>query len=485
MKGFSKTVLILLFALGFIVRLYRFDGPVADWHSFRQGDTNAVSQIFAQDGINLLEPRYFDISNVQSGFDNPHGYRFVEFPIYNALQAGLFNIFGTLTLVEWGRLITIFATLSGAFAVYLIIKKHISEVAGLFSAFFYLFLPFSIYYGRTILPDPSMAASILAGTYFFDAWLNQKANSKKQIAKTYLILNTIHFMLAILFSTLAFLLKPYALFFTLPMLYLTFRKFGFSFLKNWKLWIFLIVTIAPLVFWRLWISHHPEGIPVSAWLFNGNGIRFKPSFFRWIFYDRITRLILGYVGLVFLGLGIYSLKKLKNYGLIVSFILSSLIYLSVIATGNVQHDYYQILIIPTISMICGVGAAHLYEKFSKNQFLKFQVLVLAVLTILIGWLQVKDYFNINDWGMVNAAAEANKVLPKDAIVIAPGDGSTTFLNLIGRPGWPIFESPIEKLIDRGANYLVIANPTKSDFDGFGKKYKVVDASSVYLILKLK
>src|SRR3990167_6320340 len=85
--------LILVFVLGFVVRLYRFDNPVADWHAFRQSDTNAVSTIFAREGINLFYPKYFDISNIQSGKDNPQGYRFVEFPIYNAIQAGFFNIF--------------------------------------------------------------------------------------------------------------------------------------------------------------------------------------------------------------------------------------------------------------------------------------------------------------------------------------------------------------------------------------------------------
>ena len=87
----ASWILVSVFVLGFVARLYRFDSPVADWHAFRQSDTNAVSTIFAREGINLLYPKYFDISNIQSGKDNPHGYRFVEFPIYNALQAGLFH----------------------------------------------------------------------------------------------------------------------------------------------------------------------------------------------------------------------------------------------------------------------------------------------------------------------------------------------------------------------------------------------------------
>ena len=65
LMGRIKWVLVAIFVLGFIIRLYRFDNTVADWHAFRQSDTNAVSTIFAREGINLLYPRYFDISNIQ------------------------------------------------------------------------------------------------------------------------------------------------------------------------------------------------------------------------------------------------------------------------------------------------------------------------------------------------------------------------------------------------------------------------------------
>lgn len=468
------------------MRLYRFDGPVADWHSFRQSDTNAVSVIFARDGIDLLHPRYFDISNVQSGKDNPLGYRFVEFPIYNAAQAGMFELFGNLTLEQWGRLISIFATLAGAFFVYLLTKKYAGEAAGFFSAFFYLFLPFSIFYGRTILPDPSMTASILAGIYFFDSWL-----SKKGLQST---VYSLQFGLAILFTALAFLLKPYALFFTLPMVYLAFRQFGSSILKQWQLWLFAVFTLAPLIAWRVWIGHYPEGIPVSAWLFNGNDIRFRPAFFRWIFYERITKLIMGYVGILLLACGVFALSlsngwqivKHRNAGFFLSFAASSLVYLVVIATGNVQHDYYQILIIPTISMFAALGVVGLF-KFLRRQK-EMAILVCAVivgLSFYFSWMQVRDYFNINDRGMVAAALSANKILPKDATIIAPYDGSTTFLNLIQRRGWPVFAKSIEELTRMGAEYLVLANPTPNDFSGFGKTYEHVASSSTYLILKLK
>ena len=90
--------------LGLLLRLYRFDGPIADWHSWRQADTSAVSRIFVEKGFDILHPKYLDISNIQTGKDNPEGLRFVEFPLYNIFQAAGYKFIGIFTLEEWGRI---------------------------------------------------------------------------------------------------------------------------------------------------------------------------------------------------------------------------------------------------------------------------------------------------------------------------------------------------------------------------------------------
>src|SRR5437868_11096253 len=92
-KKLQIILLTLILLIGFTARLYRFNNPIADWHSWRQVDTSAVSRNFVKYGFDVLHPRYDDISNIQTGYDNPQGYRFVEFPFFNIFYSAFYIIF--------------------------------------------------------------------------------------------------------------------------------------------------------------------------------------------------------------------------------------------------------------------------------------------------------------------------------------------------------------------------------------------------------
>lgn len=488
MKRFEWWILGLLLLGGFIVRLYRFDNPIADWHSWRQSDTAAVSRNFVEYGFDILHPKYEDISNVQTGIDNPQGYRFVEFPIYNVIQAALFKFVGILPLREWGRLITILASLSIALTLYLIMRKHIGTLAGFFVAFFYTFIPFSIYYGRTILPDTSMIAASVAGIWFFDKWIEASVKRKAESVKKHSTsgMTTFYFILSIFFTALALLLKPYALFFTFPMIYLAWEKFGFAFLKKWQLWLYFIISVLPLVLWRYWITQYPEGVPASMWLLNGNGIRFRPSFFWWLGYERFTKLISGYFGVLLVVFAFFKMRNVKKYAFFYTLLLSSIVYMCVIATGNVQHDYYQILVMPSLAIFYGLGAYFLYTHSDKPfhfNIYKITLVFITVLTLIFGWYYVKDYFDIDNPSIIAAGIAVDKLVPKNALIIAPYNGDTSLLYQTKRLGWPSFEHDPQTLVKMGAQYLVLPNPQPHDFVAF-KQYTLIANTKEYAIWKL-
>ena len=478
MKKLTIILLLGIVVLGIILRLYRFDSPIADWHSWRQADTSAVSRNFVNEGFDLLHPKFDDLSNVPSGINNPEGYRFVEFPLYNLAQAGFYELIGIFTLEGWGRLVSIFSSVAATIFIFLILKKHQNDVVGLIGAFFFAVLPYSIYFGRTILPDMTTSAAILGGIYFFDSWLSKK-NFQFSIFN-------FQFWLAVLLTMTALLLKPFAIFFTFPMIYLAFDKFGISAVKKWQLWLFAFLTLAPLIGWRLWMLQFPEGIPANQWLLNGGNIRFRPSYFWWIYAERIGKLILGYWGVSLFVLGLIS--KVKKDGLFIySFLLSTLAYLVVVARGNVQHDYYQILILPTICLFLGLGGDFLlnFVKTYTNKYVGPIVFtVITLLTLMFGWYFVRDYFNINNRSIVTAGKAADLFLPKEAKVIAINGGDTSFLYQTKRKGWASFQNDIEEMINLGAEFLIFASPTPSDLT-FSERYQIVDQKSQYVIYDLK
>lgn len=479
MKKIEFFLLIAVFFFAIIVRLYRFDGPIGDWHSWRQADTSAVSRNFSLHGYDLLHPTYDDISNIQTGKDNPHGYRLVEFPLFNIAQAGTYQFFGIFTIEQWGRVVTIVSSLLSILFIYLLTTKHMNKQAGFFAAFFYAFIPYNIYYGRVILPDPSMVMASLGGVYFFDRWLEE--NKKKSI-KTYL-----YYTFALLFTAAAFLLKPYALFFTIPMIYLAVKHLRQKVLLTWELWVFAFFSLLPLIGWRMFITQYPEGVPSNTWLFNGNGIRFRPSFFRWILFERITKLISGYFGILLFFVALLKIRNIKDAGFFLSFLGASIVYVCVFATGNVQHDYYQILIMPTIAMFYGLGAYVLFDSKKHVLFLPIGKVVLLFISFgmfFYGWNQIKDFFNINNPSLMVAGAAVDKLTPKNAKIIAPYGGDTTFLYHTKRKGWPSFQNDIPVLVKLGADYLVLVNPTKEDYN-FGKTYKIISTKPEYILFDLK
>ncbi len=469
-------VLALVIVLGFIVRLYRFSNPIADWHSWRQSDTSAVSRNFVQHGFDVLHPQYDDISNVQTGFDNPKGYRFVEFPLYNIAQAGLFTLFDHFNIEEWGRFVTIICSLFSSVFIFLLTKRHANTRAALFAAGMYTFLPYTIYYGRTILPDPAMVMAILGGTYFFDRWAEAFSLKHRYTFFWYI--------LAILFIAASILLKPYALFFTLPILWIVWKKWGLKLFLQPFLWVLLIVSIAPLVFWRIWMLQYPEGIPVNAWLFNGGNIRFTGAYFYWIFAERISKLILGYWGISLLVLGLLA-SNIKNKGFFYASLLGSLLYVVIIARGNVQHDYYQILIIPSLAFFFGLGADFLLSRqIAVSMVTKVVMLSLCIIfTLAFGWYQIRDYFNINNYAIVTAGQAAKALTPQNAKIIAPYNGDTSLLYQTDRKGWPSFEKSLPELIKMGADYLLLVNPQQNDRN-LSKTYKLVSGTNDYLLFDL-
>jgi hypothetical protein len=474
-KYFEYILLSIILILGFLVRLYKIENPVADWHSWRQADTASVSRIYVQQGINLLIPRYYDISSIQSRIFNPKGYRMVEFPFYNVLNAILATNIKSISLEVWARLITISCALITSFFLYLIGKKLMGRWGGILSAFFYLFIPYNIYFTRVILPDPM---GVMFGVISLWAFLEFTGNDKKLLLYT-----------SAVFFGLAMLIKPYLGFYLFPIAYLAIKKYGIKrFLIDRKAAInaiiYLIIAFVPFFLWRAWEARFPEGIPLYEWAFNGNLIRFKPSWWYWIFGERLGHLILGSLGVVPFVFGVFN-TKVKNL-FIHAFLAGALFYVIVVADANVMHDYYQTLIIPAISLVLAAGSVFLWTQANFNKILVRVVLVLSVGVMLItGWNQIVGDYAINHPEIVEAGQAVDKIIPKNALVIAPYVGDTSFLYQTNRWGWPVIDDSIDNMIKQGADYYVAVDLGSADTKMIQGRFKTIEKTDKFFIVDLR
>jgi len=469
-----KKILILgILVLALLLRLYKLDNPVADWHSFRQADTASVTRNFVDKGVNMLVPTYHDNSNIQSGKDNPNGYRMVELPLYNLLHYSVYELFPSLGVDQAGRLTSVILSLISIYLVYLIGEKLSGFFVGWLAALFMAVLPFSIYYSRVILPEPLMIASIL-GSYWYLIKMSESTGVKKRY----------NLLISSLLFAIALLVKPFAIFFALPNAAIVFRSWAKGELHTLDVIFFSILGVAPFIWWRNHILSYPTGIPASDWLINSTGIRFRPAWFRWLFSERIGKLILGVYGTTFLTLGLIAKPKHEGVAYWL-WALGILLYFSVIAGGNVQHDYYQAIIIPFLCFLLAKGVA-LVLSLSRTTYSRLltiiMTLVIFVSMISISWYDIKGYYQVNNWPIVEAGKEVDRLTPKDAKVIAPYNGDTAFLYQTHRSGWPLGYD-IEDKMAKGATYYVSVS-YDDESRTLEKKYTLIEKTDRFIIIKL-
>lgn len=437
-----------------------------------------------------------------------------------------------------GRFVTMISSLISIWAVYRLTLFYYKKEVALLSALVFGLLPYTVFWSRTVLPDPMMLMWVLVGSVFFHKWLF----GQKRID---LLMFSLCFLLALL-------MKVFVLFFAIPLLYLLYLRFGFRFIARRGLWVALSIVIIPFLLWRWWIQTDVlrlPGIPASAWLFNGSGVRLKPAWWYWLFQTRLDHFMFNFPGLMFGGVGLFMFRVVsvhfkrgaqsvfaalahavsrdkngldsslegsdtqntatsadvvsrdkngfgpydesgERLGQLMPYfwigcLISCFLYLVVFATGNVQHEYYQLPLVPFVSVFVALGFLYLWQvnRGFGGLVQKAGLLGLFGLIWLFGAYKVMNWYGTQNPSFVYAASRANLLLPQEATVIADFGGDTTMLYYVNRPGWSIMEFSTEELIRRGATHYISAYRTEG-VNELAKKYTVIEETPEYLILDL-
>lgn len=470
--------IVLILALG--LRLYKINTPLADFHSWRQVDTAAVARNFVQDGFNLFQPKYDDLSNVQSGQENPQGLRFVEFPLYNAMFASLYKYFPAVSLEIFGRLTSVFFSLIIIAVLYYFLLKESGRLTAIVGSLTYAVFPFFVFFSRVVLPETTALGFTFLSLFLLYLYTHGKRGIK----------NSIFYILSSIFFALGLLIKPTVIFYFIAVFYLFLNRYKWSTFKKIDFYLFFILSSAPLFLWRNYITQFPEGVPASEWLITSvntaQGVQkifFKPAFFRWIFFERINNLILGGFLTVFAFMGL--LAKNKRYFLL-SIFLSSAAYLLVFQGGNVQHEYYQILILPTLAALVGLGVNLIVQNnrlFLSYVPMVFIIFFAFVFSFLISFNIVKNYYNYPT-ELVSIAKIVKDLTKREDKIVTDRTGDTTLLYLSERRGAPSIFKDLDELKKGNYKYLVILDRDSINNIKSKNKYEILFENDKVAIFKL-
>jgi len=102
----------------------------------------------------------------------------------------------------------------------------------------------------------------------------------------------------------------------------------------------------------------------------------------------------------------------------------------------------------------------------------------------VGAYQAKEFYKINHPEIISTGEVVDRIVPKDALIIAPYNGDTAFLYHTKRRGWPVVDTDFDTLIDRGADYYVSVTQNDSDTLMLMERFKIVEKTADYIILDL-
>jgi len=471
--GIKAAMLLALFALAFTVRTYRLNYPLADWHSWRQADTAAVSRNFIKDGFTPFYPKFDSLWALNSyGKKNIHRYFFAEFPLYNIITYPFYRIFGVN--IAFARLVTIFFSSLTVISLYFLVQIYSGFWVAALAAFFFATMPYNVYWGRVVMPDALHVFCGVTALLFLSLW-RLKGQWRLLLPGS-------------LFLALSILTKPYGVVLGMAVLgLLALQSRRQLWQRRWQIIVLGVVSIAPYLLWRWHINQYPEGQFGTNWLINSTHIRFHPAFFRWLVYERLVKIMLGGAGIAFFAAGLVMPKKKAEWIFYFSWLAGLLVFITYFATGNITHDYYQLPLVPLVVIFSAKGVILFYRlavNFWQRIFNAMVIFGLVVMMLAMGWYETKGYWNVNNWAIVKAGQAADRLLPANAKVVAPYNNDSAFLYQTNRVGWPSVPENIGQLIADGAEYYVAVN-----FDGLThelmERCPIVARSKDWIIINLR
>ena len=474
---------ILIIISGFLLRLINIGQPLFDVTKWRQTETASIARNFYYNEMNIFYPQIL-WGGATEGYVGE-----TEFQLYTFVVALLYKIFGAHEYL--GRLVSIFAFCGGAFFLYKLARKYIGAQGAIIALLFYTFNPHIFFYSRAFMPESTMLFFSIALVYFFSQWIDTERRKD--------------FILMTLCGVSAFLVKIPAVCLGLPLLYLCLRKYRISFILQWKLWLFAIISLVPII---LWCKHSTylgsiNGLLWGNFHLSGYSTYIDPHFYYRVFYAEIFASCLIYIGGIFFVLGILFTIRKSELRYIHYWLLAIIISFFLGGEGTAWHTYHTITIIAPASLLVGYAISNsvkLINAYKITGLIKVVLLVLFVSMIvslpLIIHHKITGRYKAErlakDYPIYEVGKIVDKIIPKNDLIVGCSWGGPEILYYSNRRGWNhvAYLLSIEHIEDfrrKGAKYLATTEQDEIDSDVLNylkNKYEVIRSTNEYLIVKL-
>lgn len=426
-----------------------------------------IARNFYSKNFNILKPEVDWKGNEPSVAE-------LEFQITTFLTAILYIFFG---VKDWvGRIIPILFSLLATIYIYRLIKFYFEEKPALFTAFVYSILPLNVFFTRVPMPDSGMLFFSIASLYHFSSYI--KNGNNKQ------------FILAIIFTSLAFLSKLPGLCILIPLAFIPFSKYKFKVILNKKVWLFFLLTLAITVSYYVYIHYSadikifPYKIGTDKW---GTPKIWQDSLFYITLYSRFKTIIFTPIGLVLLAFGLFLTGRNIFFHI---WLFSVILYFFAVGKGNQVHSYYQLPIIPVGSLFIGLTLYNIY----RIKYLKYFSFVLCIALFYVSIPNLLPLYGMYAYPSYEAAMKLKEIDRENSLILSVPyrkDVMPELLYYANRKGWVIppeqlsFEK-IEEYKNKGVKYMVMIEPYYLDKNI--KKYlgnEVIYKEDSFAIVKLK
>lgn len=424
LKNSYIILLVMVVLSGTCIRLINLTQPLLEGSSTRQFTTAMVARNFYHHGFKLFYPQ------IEGGGDDP-GYVMQEFYIIPFVAAIFYWFMGGVH--EWVlRLLSVISYILAAIMLYKLSQYYFSRKTAIISVFCFTVSPISIYLGRAVHPEMLIAFFNMATIYAFSRWIFQEKN--------------IYGLWAILSFVFAVLLKVPNLYLLLPILFIVFVKYHESFLKQPKLWFFLMVSSIPIGLFNLHQHLVRMAFPNPSMdnfklevIINYLKVFLRNKYFYKAVYENMISYTLTPIGFVLFILGLMLKPENKRSWLFHIWILSIAIFFLLMPAQS-RQGYYQMHLLPAACIIiAGLIFKFYNSQFFKENFLRkriftnlfLSVIFLVVLRYTYAFYEVpKNFRHVVETGQV-----IDRLTEKDALVIASVEGSGDLLYYANRRGW--------------------------------------------------